>query len=416
MCSSICFCDCKSPVICAVVCRQSQCHGTSRYDHGLSCKLIIDKLLIQFSIFFINIEKVIIVCFKLRFRIKGQDDFFCAFHRYSPVCRGLCIVRMIWLQICRINAVDTVIIIFADIATHRTGCIIICGIVLGRIILAIRLDLHFIICTHITMIRICRYSIYCTARFPCYICISCSECICPCNICFFIINTYFRSPGKCRNYCRRISGIIKICLSLWTILKRICTDCLQSVCTDSHIRKICSIRKSSASDFCDTSLNRYSKNLCHIPRIVVLTIILLNCAWTAKLQISGVWKRPVYTCGKRTTGCDRLSRLHCHFIFWKNILCFFYKFYFPIFILWRYICRIFFRNLYLICIPVCECNVSIILCLWYFIHTDICIVICRCIFFGSFTLNSHFIFTVKCICICHVITCHISVCINNSTV
>ena len=95
MCSSICFCDCKSPVICAVVCRQSQCHGTSRYDHGLSCKLIIDKLLIQFSVFFINIEKVIIVCFKLRFRIKGQDDFFCTFHGYCPVCRCLCIVRMI---------------------------------------------------------------------------------------------------------------------------------------------------------------------------------------------------------------------------------------------------------------------------------------------------------------------------------
>ena len=92
---SICFCDCKSPVICTVVCRQSQCHGTSRYDHGLSCKLIIDKLLIQFSVFFINIEKVIIVCFKLRFRIKSQDDFFCTFHGYRPVCRCLCIVRMI---------------------------------------------------------------------------------------------------------------------------------------------------------------------------------------------------------------------------------------------------------------------------------------------------------------------------------
>ena len=92
---TVCFGDCKSPVICAVVCRQSQCHGTSRYDHGLSCKLIIDKLLIQFSVFFINIEKVIIVCFKLRFRIKGQDDFFCTFHGYCPVCRCLCIVRMI---------------------------------------------------------------------------------------------------------------------------------------------------------------------------------------------------------------------------------------------------------------------------------------------------------------------------------
>ena len=212
MCSSICFCDCKSPVICTVVCRQSQCHGTSRYDHGLSCKLIIDEFLIQLSVFFINIEEVIIVCFKLCFFIKGQDDFFCTFHGYCPVCRCLRIVRMIGLQICRIDAVNAVIIFTVFIAAFRTGHIIICHIFRCRIIISICLDHNLTTVPYINMIYLCSHSIYCTARNPLCVGICCPVLIRPCQIIVLIINTgiYFRCPGKCRNCCRCISGIIKV--------------------------------------------------------------------------------------------------------------------------------------------------------------------------------------------------------------